>query len=121
MQDIRPIDIMNYPFWNPTAWSGREFQILGATMMRSHTAPGSGHNANILLETMRNPAPPLPVPIPTTKEFVAQMDEVGYDKIFIPAIKMWSHWDKKMIWDYKPEEVYEHVKDYPDRLVVAVG
>ena len=121
MEDIRPIDIMNYPFWNPTAWTGREFQVLAATMMRSHTEPGTGHRQNILLETMKNPAAPLPVPIPTTEEFVAQMDEFGYDKIFIPAIKMWSHWDKKLIWDYKPEEVYEHVKDYPDRLVVTVG
>ncbi len=121
MEDIRPIDIMNYPFWNPTAWAGREFQILGATMMRSHVHPGSEHPKNILLDTMKDLPEPLPVPIPTAEEFVAQMDEFGYDKVFIPAIKMWSNWDKKLIWDYKPEEVYEHVKDYPDRLVVAVG
>ena len=74
---------MNYPFWNPTAWAGREFQILAATMMRSHTQPGSGHRSNVLVETMKNPIAPLPVPIPTTEEFVAQMDEFGYDKVFI--------------------------------------
>ena len=72
MEDIRPIDIMNYPFWNPTAWAGREFQILGATMMRSHVHPGSEHPKNILLDTMKDLPEPLPVPIPTTEEFVAQ-------------------------------------------------
>ncbi|MEE8373201.1 MAG: hypothetical protein V3R87_05780, partial [Dehalococcoidia bacterium] len=68
MEDIKPIDIMNYPFWNPMAWSSREFQILAATMMRSHTQPGAEHSQNILLDTMKNPAPPLPVPIPTAQE-----------------------------------------------------
>ena len=112
---------MNYPFWNPTTWSAREFQILGATMMRSHIQPGSEHPKNILLDTMKNPAPPLPVPIPTTEEFVARMDLHGYDKIFIPAIRMWSYWDNKPIWDYTIDEVYEHIKDYPDRLIPTVG
>jgi predicted TIM-barrel fold metal-dependent hydrolase len=90
-------------------------------MMRSHTQPGAEHSQNILLDTMKNPAPPLPVPIPTAQEFVAQMDEIGYDKIFIPAIRMWSHWDKKMIWDYTIDEVHDHIKDFPDRLIPAVG
>jgi hypothetical protein len=121
VEDIKPIDIMNYPFWNPHAWDGREFQILAATMMRSHTGPGSEFPKNILTDTMKKPAPRLPVPIPTTKEFVAMMDAEGYDKIFIPAIRMWSNWDKKLIWNYTIDEVYEHIKDYPDRLIPVVG
>jgi len=121
VEDIRPIDIMNYPFWNAHAWDGREFQILAATMMRSHTGPGSEFPKNILTDTMKKPAPRLPVPIPTTKEFVAMMDAEGYDKIFIPAIRMWSNWDKKLIWNYTIDEVYEHIKDYPDRLIPVVG
>ena len=121
MEDIKPIDIMNYPFWNAHAWDGREFQILAATMMRSHTGPGSEFPKNILTDTMKKPAPRLPVPIPTTKEFVAMMDAEGYDKIFIPAIRMWSNWDKKLIWNYTIDEVYEHIKDYPDRLIPVVG
>jgi len=121
VEDIRPIDIMNYPFWNPYAWDGREFQILAATMMRSHTGPGSEFPKNILTDTMKKPAPRLPVPIPSTEEFVAMMDIEGYDKIFIPAIRMWSHWENKFIWNYTIDEVHEHIKDYPDRLIPAVG
>jgi predicted TIM-barrel fold metal-dependent hydrolase len=49
------------------------------------------------------------------------MDAEGYDKIFIPAIRMWSNWDKKLIWNYTIDEVYEHIKDYPDRLIPVVG
>ena len=55
MEDIKPIDIMNYPFWNAHAWDGREFQILAATMMRSHTGPGSEFPKNILTDTMKKP------------------------------------------------------------------
>jgi len=121
VEDIRPIDIMNYPFWNPNTWCAREFHILGATMMRSHVHPGSEHPKNILLETMMRPPEPLPVATPTPGEYVAEMDELGYDKIFITGLKMWSHWDKKLIWDYTVDEVYEHIKDYPNRLVLSVS
>lgn len=87
MEDIRPIDIMNYPFWNPNTWCAREFHILGATMMRSHVHPGSEHPKNILLETLKRPPEALPVATPTPAEYVAQMDELGYDRILYLGLR----------------------------------
>jgi len=121
VEDIRPIDIMNYPFWDPTAWQAREFEIISTTMFRTRTQLASEHRRNILLETMKRPVKPVPAPTSTPDEFVAQMDEVGYDKVFIHALKMWSHWDKRLIWDYKVDEVCEHLKNHRDRLLVAVS
>jgi len=118
VEDIRAIDIMNYPFWDIEQWQAREFQILGATLVKTKAGLSS---KNVLLETMKKPIGSVPVPTCTPEEFVAQLDEFGYEKVFICALKMWSHWDKKFIWDYTVDEVYEHVKDHQDRLEIAVS
>ncbi len=54
-------------------------------------------------------------------EFVAMMDEAGLEKALIPAIRMMSHQKKTMVWDIQEEEVFEVVKQYPDRLVGLCG
>ena len=51
----------------------------------------------------------------TPEEFVAQMDEAGFDKVLIPAMKMFSYRSQKLIVDDPVEEVYELTKKFPDR------
>ena len=57
----------------------------------------------------------------TAEEFVARMDEGGYEKIFIAALKMFSFINKKFMVNATVEQVYEQVKKYPDRLVGIAG
>ena len=58
----------------------------------------------------------MPPPI-TTEEFVKQMDEAGYDKVFLCAIKMGSYKARAMGMDFTNEMIYEEVRKFPDRLV----
>ena len=53
----------------------------------------------------------------STDEFVAQMDETGYDKVFITMPKMYSWNEKKMAIDFTVDEIYDSIKKYPDRLI----
>ncbi len=43
------------------------------------------------------------------------MDEAGFDKVLIPAMKMFSYRSQKLIVDDPVEEVYELTKKFPDR------
>lgn len=57
----------------------------------------------------------------TPKKFVADMDDAGIDKVIIPAAKFKSFKDQKMQWDFSTEEIYDSIKDYPDRLYGVYG
>ena len=57
----------------------------------------------------------------TPEEFVAQMDEAGFEKVLFPAVKMYSYRDRKLSMDDPVDEVYEVVKKFPDRFVGLAG
>lgn len=106
MEDIKAIDVMNYPFTTESKkpyYEAEEVKILQRTLFA-----GAKQGA-------------IPIQGCSTEEFIAEMDEVGYDKVFISAFKMFSHRNKKLIVDYSVDEVYEMIKDYPDRLIGRVG
>lgn len=44
------------------------------------------------------------------------MDEIGVDKVMIPASKFKSYKDQEMQWNFTIEEIFDIVKKYPDRL-----
>jgi len=51
------------------------------------------------------------------EEFIAAMDEGGFEKTFICAFKMWSFYDNRLIWDSPIDDTYKLVQKYPDRFV----
>jgi predicted TIM-barrel fold metal-dependent hydrolase len=55
------------------------------------------------------------------KQFIEEMDRHGIEKVLIPASKIKSFVKQEMQWDWKPEEIYEIIKDYPDRLYGLYG
>jgi predicted TIM-barrel fold metal-dependent hydrolase len=57
----------------------------------------------------------------TPGEFIAEMDRCGVEKVIIPAIKLKSFVRQEMAWDFKAEEVYGIIKDYPTRLYGLYG
>lgn len=57
----------------------------------------------------------------TPAEFVAKMDRLGIKKVCIPAGKIKSFVRQVMQWDFQPEEIYDIIKDYPDRLYGLYG
>ncbi len=99
-EELKAIDVMNYPF-TP---EGIEKFFGGSPEMRE-MIERVGHKPQGC----------------SPEEFVAQMDEAGYEKVFIAAVKMGSYKGRWLASDFSNEEVYEIIKDYPDRLVGLAG
>lgn len=55
------------------------------------------------------------------KDFVALMDEVGVEKVCIPAIRMRSFQSGEMLWDMSLKEVANVMQAYPERFLGLVG
>ena len=102
--DIMAVDVMNYLFTAES--SKRDWE--------------DSYEFNIVARTIFG-APGMHRPGFSAKEYVALMDDAGYDKVFIPAVKMWSHWNKDFVWNITTEEIQEQVKQFPDRLVGIAG
>ena len=49
------------------------------------------------------------------------MDDAGFEKVFIVAVKMGSYRGRWLANDFSNQEVYEMIKGYPDRLVGMAG
>lgn len=98
---IMAIDVMNYPF-TPEGmekfWSSPDMKEMSERILGGHAPQGV-----------------------SPEQFVAQMDEAGFDKVFISAVKMGSYRGKWMANDFTNQEVYEMIKDYPDRLLGMAG
>jgi len=95
------IDVLNYPFTEEGMrkfWSSPEMKEMADRVLGGHTPKGV-HAA----------------------ELVGQMDDAGFEKVFIVAVKMGSYRRKGMANDFTNEEVYEMIKEYPDRLVGIAG
>jgi uncharacterized protein len=100
-EQIMAVDVMNYPF-TPEGmkkfWSGPEMKEMSERVLGGHTPSGV--------------AP---------EQFVAQMDEAGFEKVLISAVKMGSYRGKWMANDFSNKEVYEMIKDHPGRLLGMAG
>lgn len=98
---IMAVDVMNYPF-TPEGmkkfWSSPEMKEMSDRVLGGHVPQGV-----------------------SPEEFVAQMDEAGFDKVLISAVKMGSYRGKWLANDFTNREVYEMIKGHPDRLVGVAG
>jgi predicted TIM-barrel fold metal-dependent hydrolase len=99
MEDIKAIDVMNYPFTKELVekwWTGsHEMRLMRDTMFKGK----------------------IPFMMCSTDEFVAEMDKLGYEKVFVTMPRMYSYRRKELLINFTLEEVYESIKDYPDRLI----
>ncbi len=98
---IMAIDIMNYPF-TPEGmekfWESVEMKEMSDRILGGHKPKGV-----------------------SAEEFVADMDKAGFEKVLISAVQMGSY---KGTWKanaFTSKEVYEMIKDYPDRLLGMAG
>lgn len=98
MEDIKVIDIMNYPFTQDLVdkwWSSHEMTLMKNTMFKGK----------------------IPFLVTTPDEFVKEMDKLGYDKIFITMPRMYSYHRKELLVNFTIEEIHGMIKDHPDRLI----
>jgi len=102
LEDLKAIDIMNYPNYDE---EGKQLFFTG---------PESG----LLMKTAAAAGIP---PAMSTEDYVKVMDEAGYEKVFLCALKMGSYRHAVMNIDYDLDWVYERVKKFPDRLIGIAG
>lgn len=99
MEDIKAVDVMNYPFTKTLVekwWTGsHEMKLMRDTMFKGK----------------------IPFMMCTPEEYIAEMDKLGYDKIFVAMPRMYSYHRKELLVNFTLEEVYESIKGYPDRLI----
>ena len=98
MEDIKAVDVMNYPFTpelQEIFWGGYELQIMLKNIFKGN----------------------IPMVRCSTDEYIELMDKAGYDKVMISMPKIYSWHDKKLAIDYNIDDVYETIKQYPDRLI----
>ena len=99
--EIMAIDVLNYPF-TPEGmnkfWSSPEMKEMSDRVLGGHTPKGV-----------------------SAEEFIAEMDEADFEKVFIAAVKMGSYRQRGMANDFTNKEVYEMIKGYPDRLIGMAG
>lgn len=100
-EEIMSIDVLNYPY-TPEGmkkfWSSPEMQEMSKRVLGGHTPQG---------------VPP--------EQFIKDMDESGFEKVFIVAVKMGSYRGRWLANDFSNKEVYDMIKGYPDRLIGMAG
>jgi len=103
--EIMAIDIMNYLFTPEfmSEWmNSEEMKTMDRTIMK-------GKNKAVVSKGW------------SVEEFIARMDEGKYEKVFVSALQMYSYINKKFMAYGTVDQVYEQVKQYPDRLVGIAG
>ncbi len=99
MDDIKAIDVMNYPF-DPELvkiwWEGSpEMRLMKDTMFKGK----------------------IPFIMCSTDDFIADMDAAGYDKVFVTMPRMYSYHRRELLINFSLEQIHDSIRAYPDRLI----
>lgn len=110
MEDIKAIDIMNYPYYclpeeREIFFKWDEFRIVRQTTFRVPDEKVMGYFG-----------------VPSLEAMLKEMDESGYDKVIITAVKMWSHRRHSThIMDWSIELIKDLVDKSNGRIVGGVS
>lgn len=123
MEDIKAIDIMNYP---NQCVSGlvdmsqfEEFQAMARTTFKTVFPGGRFPDAEQL---KKFPVGTQFNPYPSVEAMVEDMDKLGYDKICITACQMWSYRRHfKLIFAFTIDQVNDIVQKAKGRVIGAAG
>ena len=98
---IMAVDVMNYPFTpegTEKFWESPEMTEMSERVLGGHKPKGV-----------------------SVEEFIADMDIAGFEKVFISAVRMGSYRGTWKANNFSNKEVYDMIKDHPDRLVGMAG
>jgi len=124
MEDIKAIDIMNYPNQCVKGLVDfsefEEFQIMARSTFKTMFTQGIFPTLKELEDTM--PVGTQFNPYPSIETMIADMDEIGYEIVCLSAVKMWSHRHHfKMIYDFSIDLVKDIVEKANGRVIGAAG
>lgn len=98
---IMAIDVMNYPYTQEGMakfWESYEMNEMSQRILGGHKPQGV-----------------------SAEDFIADMDKAGFEKVMFAAVKMGSYKKNEPANNFSAKEVYEMIKDHPDRFVGLVG
>lgn len=107
MLEIQAVDVMNYPFTRTAQekfWGSPEMNQMRGTALK-------GRSIEEIFPDISS----------TAEEFVAKMDQAGYEYVMLAAVKMGSYRRRWFAMDFSVDEVYELVCRYPSRLIGLAG
>lgn len=105
--EIQAVDVMNYPFTRTAQekfWGSPEMDHMRRTALR-------GRSIEEIFPDVSS----------TAEEFVAKMDQAGYEYVMLAAVKMGSYRRRWLAMDFSIDEVYELIHKYPNRLIGLAG
>ncbi len=105
--EIQAVDVMNYPFTRTAQekfWGSPEMDHMRRTALR-------GRSIEEIFPDVSS----------TAEEFVAKMDQAGYEYVMLAAVKMGSYRRRWLAMDFSADEVYELIHKYPNRLIGLAG
>lgn len=126
MEDVKAIDIMNYPIqlkeiieydFNDYL----EWRQMAQSTFRPIFPLGRFPTTNEELEQHKYLYGTIFYPYETVQDLVQAMDEIGYEYICMCAVKMWSPNTQEFIWDFSIEDVQKIVEKSKGRVIGAAG
>lgn len=127
MEDIKAIDIMNYPVivreivdYDMNEWA--EWRQLAQTTFRAMFPTGRFPRTQEEKKALAHLYGSNSYPYETTSDLIKGMDEAGYDKVCMCAAKMWSYRSShSLIWDFSIEDVKRLMDKAGGRVIGAAG
>lgn len=127
MEDIKAIDIMNYPIqckgavdYDFNKWE--EWAQMAQTTFRPFFPMGRFPTTKEELEQHKHLYGTSFYPFESIGEFIEAMDKEGYDKVCISAVKMWSYRKSfSLIFDFTIDQVNKMVKQGKGRIIGVAG
>ncbi|MBU1056578.1 MAG: amidohydrolase family protein [Proteobacteria bacterium] len=127
MEDIKAIDIMNYPIQVKSIVDYdfnkyEEWAMMAKTTFKPFFPLGRFPNTPEELEQHKHLYGTSFYPFETVDKFIAAMDKDGYDRVCIAAVKMWSFRKSfSLIFDFTIDQVNEMVKQGKGRIIGVAG
>lgn len=126
MEDIKAIDIMNYPpqvkelvEYNFNDYA--EWLHMAKTTFKPMLPMGRFPVTDEELEKHKHLYGTMFHPYETVADLVKAMDTIGYDRICVCAVRMWSLRSNRFVWDFTCDQVQRLVEASKGRIIGAAG
>lgn len=126
MEDIKAIDMMNYPIqcrevidYDFNEWV--EWRHMAATTFRPLFPQGRYPRTDEELKAHSHLYGTIFYPYETVDDMIKAMDEIGYETVCMCAVKMWSLKSHYFVWDFSLEQVQEIVEKSNGRVIGAAS
>ena len=125
MEDVKSIDMMNYPNSIMEGWvdisEQYEFQVMARTTFKSMLPGGKFPSFEDIKKYMPALYGSQMCPYESIEEMVKDMDDLGYDKVVMVALKAWSYTTNTYMINHSLDLVNKLVQKSKGRIIGAAS